>query len=98
MEPMGAKTGGTAMETVETIANYGTVGNVWIVVATLMFVAIAALVVYRFARTMIVGPTQFTSAEPEEDEAHRKLRYRYEHGEIDLDTYQALRTELDRRR
>ncbi|MFN3428360.1 MAG: hypothetical protein ACK46X_00240 [Candidatus Sericytochromatia bacterium] len=82
----------------ETVADYGTAGNAWIVVATLMFLAIAALVVYRFARTMIKGPTQFTSAEPEEDAALRKLRYRYEHDEIDLDTYQRLRTDLERRR
>jgi uncharacterized membrane protein len=75
-----------------TATGYGTIGNSWLVLAVILVVAIAALVIY----TMVKRPTRFAATEPPEDDAHRELRYRYEHGEIDLDTYQRLRTELDR--
>ena len=63
-------------------------------------IAIGAFVLYTMFKRpdQFSRPTQFSSTEPPEDDAHRELRYRYEHDEIDLDTYQRLRMELDRRR
>lgn len=75
-----------------TATSYGTIGNTWVFIAAIVVLAIAALVIYN----MVKRPTRFAATEPAEDQAHYDLRMRYEHGEIDLDTYQRLRADLDR--
>jgi hypothetical protein len=68
--------------------------NGWILAAAIVLMAIGGILVWYQMRT----PHTYSSAEPGEDDAHRDLRFRYEHHEIDLDEYMRLRTQLDRRR
>lgn len=77
--------------------SFGFNGDIWVLVASAIFFAVMALVVYRVVRMMNEPETQFAASEPREDEALRGLGDRYERGEIDLETYQRLRNELDRR-
>lgn len=77
--------------------SFGFNGDIWVLVASAIFFAVMALVVYRVVRMMNEPEAQFLASEPSEDEALRGLGDRYERGEIDLETYQRLRNELDRR-
>ena len=79
-----------------TDTTYGLVGDWWVLVASLLFLAIMALVVVRFVGTMRER-VEFAATEPGEDELLRQLGDRYERGEIDLETYQRMRTDLERR-
>ena len=77
-----------------TASAYGATWNGWVVALAVVVVAIVGLLIWRQVRQ----PHTYSSAEPGEDDAHRDLRFRYEHGEIDLDEYMRLRTQLDKRR
>jgi uncharacterized membrane protein len=78
--------------------SFGFNGDSWVFVASLLFFAVMALVVLRFARQFREDArSEFVSTEPTEDPAMQMLNAQYERGEIDLETYQRRRTELDLR-
>lgn len=78
--------------------SFGFNGDTWVLVASLLFFAVMALVVVRFVQQVRHDArSEFVSTEPTEDPALQQLSARYERGEIDLDTYQRLRTELEGR-
>lgn len=73
-------------------------GDSWVLVASLIFFAVMALVVVRFARQVREDArAEFVSTEPTEDPALQHLNAQYERGAIDLETYQRLRNELTQR-
>lgn len=78
--------------------SFGFNGDSWVFVTSLLFFAIMALVVMRFVRQMREDArSEFVSTEPTENPELQRLDAQYERGEIDLETYQRRRTELDLR-
>lgn len=76
---------------------YGLAGDWWVLIASLVFLAIMVLVAMRVVGTMRrQADIEFAGTEPEADTRLRELGDRYERGEIDLETYRRLRADLDR--